>query len=77
LTWPQPILANPRHLDVLTSVLSHPVRGWIHPEVGAVEQSVWLVTEPRHFEADNGAYVVIARVVVSLFCGNHLEMTAS
>jgi hypothetical protein len=49
VTWPQPYSGEPAASCVLTSDLSHPVRGWMHLKLGAVEQSFWLVTEPRHF----------------------------
>jgi hypothetical protein len=49
VTWPQPYSGERAASCVLTSDLSHPVRGWMHLKLGSQDQSFWLVTEPRHF----------------------------
>ena len=49
VTWPQSYSGRPAASCVLTSDLSSLVGGWMHLKRGAVEQSFWLVTEPRHF----------------------------
>jgi hypothetical protein len=49
VAWPQSYSGRPAASCVLTSDLSSLVRGWMHLNRGVVEQSFWLVTEPRHF----------------------------
>jgi hypothetical protein len=49
VTWPGAYSSEPVASCVLKSDLSDGARGWMHLELGAVEQSFSLVTQPRHF----------------------------
>lgn len=49
MTWPQSYSGRPAASCVLTADLSSLVRGWMHLKLGTVEQTLWLVAQPRHF----------------------------